>query len=77
MRFTEIEHKFVLDETFDLAAFRRALARLAPSRVTSLQVRDRYFLGTLGEGVWVFEGKVRRYENRAHVTAGAPTGGTQ
>ena len=39
--------------------------------------RDRYFLGTLGEGVWVFEGKVRRYETRAHVTAGAPTGGTQ
>ena len=34
--------------------------------------RDRYFLGTLGEGVWVYEGKMRRYtpENRAQVTGG-------
>ena len=34
--------------------------------------RDRYFLGTLGEGVWVFEGKVRRYtpQTRAQVSAG-------
>ena len=44
MRFTEIEHKFVLDERFDVAGFRRALERLAPSRQTALRVRDRYFL---------------------------------
>ncbi len=44
MRFTEIEHKFVLDEAFDLAAFRHALESAGPSRQTALQVRDRYFL---------------------------------
>lgn len=44
MRFTEIEHKFVLDGDFDLAAFRRALEALGPERVNALQVRDRYFL---------------------------------
>jgi hypothetical protein len=44
MRFTEIEHKFVVDERFDLAAFCRTLDALGPVRRTSLQVRDRYFL---------------------------------
>lgn len=44
MRFTEIEHKFVLDGAFDLAAFRHALAALGPERHTSLRVQDRYFL---------------------------------
>ena len=37
--------------------------------------RDRYYVATLGEGVWVYEGKMRRYvvreaENRAQVTGG-------
>lgn len=37
--------------------------------------RDRYYLGTLGEGVWVYEGKMRRYvareaQNRAPVAGG-------
>jgi hypothetical protein len=44
MRFTEIEHKFVLEANFDLAAFRRALEALGPARVDALQVCDRYFL---------------------------------
>lgn len=44
MRFTEIEHKFVVDAGFDLAAFRRALEALEPQRTDALQVRDRYFL---------------------------------
>ena len=44
MRFTEIEHKFVLDGGFDLAAFRRALEAAGPLRQTAVQVRDRYFL---------------------------------
>jgi len=44
MRFTEVEHKFVLDGAFDQAAFRRALAALGPRRQSALQVRDRYFL---------------------------------
>ena len=44
MRFTEIEHKFVLDDGFDLPAFRAALGALAPARTDTLRVRDRYFL---------------------------------
>ena len=44
MRFTEVEHKFVVDDAFDTAGLRRALAALGPSRHASLQVRDRYFL---------------------------------
>jgi photosystem II stability/assembly factor-like uncharacterized protein len=37
--------------------------------------RDRYYLGTLGEGVWIYEGKMRKYvarekENRAQVIGG-------
>ena len=44
MRFTEVEHKFVVEQGFDLAGFRRALEVLGPRRHTSLQVRDRYFV---------------------------------
>lgn len=44
MRFTEIEHKFVVDDRFDLDGFSVALDALAPSRRSRLQVRDRYFL---------------------------------
>ncbi len=44
MRFTEIEHKFVVDGAFDLGGFRAALERLGPARQASLRVRDRYFL---------------------------------
>lgn len=44
MRFTEVEHKFVIDDAFDLPAFRRALEALGPRRHCALQVRDRYFL---------------------------------
>jgi hypothetical protein len=44
MRFTEIEHKFVLDAGFDLATFRQTLAALGPARTSALDVRDRYFL---------------------------------
>lgn len=44
MRFTEIEHKFVVDEAFDLTAFRRQMETLRPTRQHALQVRDHYFL---------------------------------
>ncbi|MEZ5417388.1 MAG: hypothetical protein R2708_08595 [Vicinamibacterales bacterium] len=44
MRDTEIEHKFVVDEAFDLPALRRALAALGPRREAALEVVDRYFL---------------------------------
>ncbi len=44
LRFKEIEHKFVVDATFDLSAFRRAVEALGPIRTTSIDVEDRYFL---------------------------------
>jgi len=49
LRFTEIEHKFVVDEQFDLAAFDEILTSLGPTRRTTLQVRDRYFLTGAGK----------------------------
>ena len=44
LRFTEIEHKFVVDERFDLPTFREQLASLGPTRTGTVAVRDRYFL---------------------------------
>ena len=44
MRLTEIEHKFVVDDLFDLARFRAAVELLRPTRTFALRVRDRYFL---------------------------------
>ncbi len=44
MRFTEIEHKFVVDAAFDREAFARALERLGPVRQSQIRVRDRYFV---------------------------------
>lgn len=48
LRFKEIEHKFVVGGDFDLAAFRSALAVLAPLRHVTLRVRDRYFVTEAG-----------------------------
>jgi photosystem II stability/assembly factor-like uncharacterized protein len=39
--------------------------------------RDRYYLGTLGEGVWVYEGKVRKYVARENQPSAVGVGGTQ
>ncbi len=44
LRFTEIEHKFIVDEQFDLPGFRDALSRLQPTRTSSVHVQDRYYL---------------------------------
>ena len=44
LRFQEIEHKFVVDERFDLERFGAALAALRPTRTTALRVIDRYYL---------------------------------
>jgi adenylate cyclase class IV len=44
LQFTEIEHKFVVDEHFSVPRFREALAALNPVRTSSVRVRDRYFL---------------------------------
>lgn len=48
MRFTEIEHKFVIDDTFDLVHFRADIAAMGPDRAFSLRVRDRYYLTEQG-----------------------------
>jgi hypothetical protein len=50
LRFTEIEHKFVVGADFDLARFRTAIERLHPTRTNALRVRDRYFLTEAGRG---------------------------
>ena len=52
-RFTEIEHKFIVDYGFDLATFGQRLEALGPTRQTSLRVHDRYFLTA--------DGRARRY----------------
>jgi len=44
LRFKEIEHKFIVEEPFDLEAFRRQLAALGPAKTNSITVRDRFFL---------------------------------
>jgi hypothetical protein len=44
LRFKEIEHKFVVDDAFDLPRFRQSVAALGPIRTSTVSVRDRYFL---------------------------------
>lgn len=53
LRFKEIEHKYVVDDEFDLPRFRHAVAALGPIRISAVSVLDRYFLT---EG-----GRARRY----------------
>ena len=53
LRFMEIEHKFVVDDQFDLPRFREAVAKCGPIRTSTVSVVDRYFLT---EG-----GRARRY----------------
>ena len=64
LRFTEIEHKFIVDEQFDLTYFRDALGRLNPTRTTSIHVRDRYYLTDGGRrGRFVIR---HRYDSELH-----------
>lgn len=44
LRFTEIEHKYVVSDEFDLPRFREAIGAMGPSRTVSIRVRDRYYL---------------------------------
>ena len=53
LQFKEIEHKYVVDDQFDLSRFRQAVAALGPIRTSTVSVLDRYFLT---EG-----GSARRY----------------
>lgn len=49
LRFKEIEHKFIVSETFDLAAFRATLLAMGPATHEVLRVRDRYFITQAGQ----------------------------
>ena len=44
LRLKEIEHKFIVDEQFDLPGFRLAVTALGPARTSTVRVQDRYFL---------------------------------
>jgi hypothetical protein len=48
LRFKEIEHKFIVDEQFDLPRFRAVVASLGPTRTGTIRVRDRYYLTESG-----------------------------
>ena len=50
LRFTEIEHKYVVGERFDLRRFLDVLGHMHPTRMTSVRVRDRYYLTEAGRG---------------------------
>ena len=64
LRFTEIEHKFVLGDDFDPTSLGDALEPLQPTRKNALQVRDRYFLTEAGRrGRFVIR---HRYDRELH-----------
>ena len=64
LRFTEIEHKFVVGDDFDPAGFRAAIERLNPTRTIALRVRDRYFLTEAGRrGRFILR---HRYDSMLH-----------
>ena len=44
LRFKEIEHKYIVDDRFDLPRFRQLVADLGPTRTGAIRVRDRYYL---------------------------------
>ena len=48
LQFKEIEHKFIVDEQFDLLRFRQAVEALGPIRTSTMAVEDRYFLTESG-----------------------------
>jgi len=48
LRFNEVEHKYIVDDGFDLPRFRETVQALGPIRTASLRVRDRYYLTEAG-----------------------------
>jgi hypothetical protein len=44
LRFMEIEHKYIVEEQFDLDGFRQSVEALGPTRTRNILVRDRYYL---------------------------------
>ena len=64
LRFTEIEHKFVLGDDFDPTRLGDALESLQPTRKNALRVRDRYFLTEAGRrGRFIIR---HRYDRELH-----------
>jgi hypothetical protein len=49
LQFKEIEHKYIVDDRFDLRRFREAIALLGPTRTSTVDVQDRYFLTDGGQ----------------------------
>ena len=48
LQFKEIEHKYIVDEQFDLLRFRQTVKALGPIRTSTMAVEDRYFLTESG-----------------------------
>jgi hypothetical protein len=48
LRFTEVEHKYIIDEGFDVQRFRDVVGTLGPTRRGSIRVRDSYYLTETG-----------------------------
>lgn len=67
LRFKEIEHKFLVDQAFDLQGFGASLEALGPTRTTSLRVLDTYYL-TAGSRTGRFVIRHRYDEELHHLT---------
>jgi len=48
LRFSEVEHKYIVDDGFDLPRFHETVQALGPIRTASLRVQDRYYLTEAG-----------------------------
>lgn len=44
LRFKEIEHKYIVEDQFDLEGFRQSVSALDPTRTLKTRVKDRYYL---------------------------------
>jgi hypothetical protein len=51
MRFKEVEHKFLVDEDFDLKGFRERVLGLHPERTSQVEVDDTYYVPRHRPGV--------------------------
>ncbi len=64
LRFKEIEHKYVVEEPFDLPRFRAMVTALGPIRTGAIRVEDCYYL-TEGGGARRFLVR-HRYDDELH-----------
>ena len=64
LRFKEVEHKYIVEDTVDLEAFRLSVRGLGPIKTNTISVRDRYYLTEGGHARRVL---VRhRYDTELH-----------